>query len=165
MALTNSYLDVAEFKVLSTAPAALVDGEHIPAANVAGRAAWTSFVESRLQFWTARIDSRLRKRYATPFPLPAPNAVRGWLSILVTPDLYRKRGWDPSDEHAKDLIEASDTVLSDLEEAANAQNGLFDLPLRDDGDASAIEKGTPLSYSEASPYEFMDVQREAVYGR
>lgn len=165
MALSGSYLDVAGFKARTTAPAALVDGEHIPVTNAAARAAWTTFVESRLKFWTSRINARLRKRYATPFKEPVLEVVLGWLATLATPDLYRRRGWDPSDAHAQDITKEADDVLSDLEEAANAEDGLFDLPLREDVDETAIEKGGPFVYSEQSAYDFVDVQAEAIYGR
>lgn len=88
----------------------------------------------------------------------------GWLTALVTVDAYQKRGWNPDDEQAEQISDARKDALADLKEAAEAQNGLFDLPLKQDNPASAISQGGPYAYSEASPYAWVDAQQEAING-
>ncbi|AKV03188.1 hypothetical protein AKJ09_09851 [Labilithrix luteola] len=165
MPLANSYLDVDGLKAYGLAPDALVDGAHLPPSPPALRAAWRTFVEARLRYWTSEINAKLTKRYAVSLKEPFVETVLGWLAALVTPDLYRKRGWDPSDAQASDLIEQADKVAEKLQEAADAKDGLYELPLRQDTSESGVEKGGPLFYSEADPYTWTDVQAEAIRGR
>jgi len=120
-----------------------------------------SYVEARLVARTSEIYSRLRKRYKVPFVDPVPEIAAGWLTSLVQVDLYQRRGWDPSDEHAQAVLQEAATAREQMQEAADAQNGLYDLPLNDAEDATAITKGAPFGYSEADPYTWMDRQREA----
>lgn len=164
MSLASSYLDFDEFKALTTAPENLVDGAHIPASNVAARAAWKSFVERWLVIETSTINALLRKRYAAPFASPVPEVVKGWLVARVVPQLYKKRGADASDEQMAQILEEAKTALEEMKTAADAQDGLYDLPLRQDLTATGIEKGGPFVYSEASPYDWVDAQRDAVRG-
>lgn len=132
---------------------------------VAERASHVAFVESRLRIETSKINARLSKRYAAPFADPVPEIVLGWLVALVTPKLYQRRGWDPSDAQAAEIIKDAETARDEILEAANSETGLFDLPLRDDGSKSAIGRGGPFSYAEPSPYEWTDHQAEAIRGR
>lgn len=156
MALAGSYLDVAEFKARTIAPASLVDGAHL-----AVPAPWTAFVESRLKINTSRINARLTKRYAVPFAAPYEEIVLGWLTSMTTVDLYEKRGWDPSDAQAQRLIDAVAQAEAEMKEAADAEEGLYELPLRADlPTETGVAKGGPLGYSEASPYTWLDLQRD-----
>jgi hypothetical protein len=147
-----SYLTVDEFKSLSLMPSSFVD--QVEAAS-------PGFVEERLDLKSAYIDSRLRKRYAAPFTLPAPKVVRGWLAALVTVDVETKRGVDPESGNIDEYRAEAKTALDEIKEASDAESGLFDLPLKDDGSsASGITRGGAYGYSEASPYVFLDVQRD-----
>jgi hypothetical protein len=147
-----AYLTVEEFKMLSLMPASFVD---------AVEAGHPGFVALRLELKSAYIDSRLRKRYAAPFQLPAPIVVRGWLAALVTVDVETKRGIDPESGNIDEYRTEAKTALDEIKEAADAETGLFDLPLRSDGSsASGVSLGGPRTYTEASPYVFADVQRE-----
>lgn len=159
MALDGSYLDIDELAERTIAPTSLVMGEHL---DPTARAPWVTFVGSCLKIETSKINARLRKRYETPFATPYPEIVRGWLVALVTPLLYRRRGVDSSDEQIVAVDAAAKAALDEMKEAADAVDGLFDLPLKQDDTSSAISKGGPLGYSEASPYTWTDVQREAV---
>lgn len=171
MALSGSYLDRDAFAARTIAPTSLVNGDFIDPTGaftdpvkIAARAAWQTFVDSQLIIETSKINSRLRKRYATPFADPCPEIVCGWLTLVVTPKLYERRGWDPSDAQAKSILDSAENALTEQKEAADCDEGLFDLPLRQDNPASAITQGGPFSYSEASPYEWMDVQERTVRG-
>lgn len=150
------YLSLAEFRDRTVMPSPDVD--HVEAVA-------PGFIVKRLAIEEGRINARLRKRYLAPFATPVPDAVLGWLTDIVTEPVYRKRGFDPNDpqaeEYAKDAQRARDEVL----EAANAEEGLFDLPLRQDTTATGIADGKNecLGYSEASPWVGFD--KQAARGR
>lgn len=170
MALVGSYLDRSEFKARTVAPSSLVDGDFIDPTGawtdsdkVAKRLAFQTFVENQLVIFSGKINARLQKRYAVPFAAPAPATVCGWLTTLVTPEVYKRRGWDPSDAQAASLIADAQTAIEEIKEAADCVEGLYDLPLRQDlASTSAIAQGGPLSYSEASPYTWIDAQHDAI---
>lgn len=158
MALANSYLDFTGFKERTIAPASLVDGVHLPVGPL--RVAWVTFVERQLVTETSRINARLRKRYAVPFGDPAPEIVCDWLTARVTPKLYMRRGWDSSDEQADDVKAAAAVALEEMKEAADSETGLYDLPPLNTSTETGVNQGGPFVYSEATPYEWLDVQRE-----
>jgi len=115
---------------------------------------------ARLDLQSAWLDSRLAKRYEVPFASPAPTAVLGWLTLLVTKDAYFKRGVNTSDEQMRELIRMVDEARDEIKQAADAQNGLFDLPLRSNTTESGISRGNPRGYSEQSPYVWKSIQRD-----
>lgn len=120
---------------------------------------YPKFLSNRLDIWSAWLDARLRKRYATPFDAPAPLIVIGWLTALVTLDAYARRGFNPSGEADQaSIIAPADRALVEVKEAADSKEGLFDLPLRQDVPGSGIVNGGPLGYSEISPYVWADLQ-------
>jgi hypothetical protein len=152
----DPYLDVAAFKLRTVMPSAEVDYLE---------AAYPGYLLSRLTINSSRINGRLGKRYATPFAQPAPEIVCGWLVALTTVDGYEKRGWDPAGEQRSSILEARDTALEEMKEAADAKDGLFDIPLREDLATSGIARGEPLGCSDATPYDWIDTQAEAARGR
>jgi hypothetical protein len=117
------------------------------------------YLQSRLEIATSEIYSRLRKRYATPFVAPYPEVAIGWLIALITPELYMRRGWDPSSEQGQAILDAATRARAELVEAANEKDGLFDLPLRADTSDDGIDRGGPLGYSESNPYTSRDASR------
>jgi hypothetical protein len=121
------------------------------------------FIEARIAFHQGKsINGRLAKRYAVPFEAPN-EAVLGWLTDLVTLDAYEKRGFNPSSEQDARIAAKADLALAELKEAADSVEGLFDLPLRESTTgASGVSQGGPFGYAEASPYDWMDRQREEV---
>lgn len=88
---------------------------------------------------------------------PVPEIVLGWLTTLVTDDLYRKRGRDPQDPAMVDLRDDVTRTLGEIKEAADSKDGLFDLPVSEDLD-SAVSTGFVLGYSETSPYVAFDIE-------
>lgn len=145
------YLTLAEFKLRSTMPSDYVDEIE---------AAAPGFVLAQVEsVSTLDIDSRLRKRYACPFTAPYPEAVKTWCARIVTQICWERRGYDPTDQSMERSVRASDMAREEIKEAANSNEGLFDLPLRADTTTTGIAKGAPLSYSEASPYVGFSKQR------
>jgi hypothetical protein len=149
-----SYLSIDEFKVRSAMPAEDID---LVVAGVGGE----DFVNATLEDWSGEINDRLRKRYATPFAAPPPRIVLRWLRTLATPDIFRRRGCNPSDPTLLLYEKDKDAALAELREAADAKDGLFELPLRDDAQGTpGVTAGGPLGYSETSPYRWTDQQAE-----
>jgi phage gp36-like protein len=147
-----SYLDLAEYKKYSILPSVDIDDVETI------QAGW---IDRKLRAASNHVDARLRKRYSVPFSAPFPDAVCDWVARLVDPLVLKKRGVDATDEQFISIVEDAVAAREDIKEAANAEDGLFDLPVADTADASAISKGAPLGYSEASPYVGMDVQEDA----
>lgn len=103
------------------------------------------------------LDSRLAKRYAVPFDLADPPAkVREWVSAIYDWSACLKRGVDITAEHWPAIEARYTAAVAEIREAADAKDGLFDLPLRD-GDVSAISRAEPLgSATDAYGFSVMD---------
>lgn len=145
-----AYLTLTEFKLLSTMPAQYID--EIETAE-------PGFTEAQLEAVSRLdIDSRLRKRYAVPFATPYPEAVKTWLARLVTPICWERRGYDPTDQSMERADEQRTKTEAQIKEAADSNEGLWDLPLRADTTAAGISRGGPRVYSEQSPYVWTDGQ-------
>lgn len=143
------YLTIAAFKTLSLMPGVFID------AIETGTPGW---FDAQFALESARMDSRLAKRYAVPFGTPAPLAVQGWLADIVTLSAYIKRGIDPTDLQFEEYQKQAADALVEIKEAADSDLGLFDLPLRADTAASGIARSGPRMYSEQSPYVQSDMQ-------
>lgn len=165
MSLADSYLDRDGLKIaiggIVGVRAQLVDGTFLESGDQAG---WQTFVEDRLVINTSEINAKLRKRYAAPFDAPFPKVVTGWLAAITLPDLYEARGWDDSDAGADSVAKAAERARTQMQEAADSEIGLFDLPLRQDTTETGVSKGGPRGYSEASPYGWLDVQADTIGG-
>lgn len=156
--MSTPYLNLAAFTDLTVMPNA--DVSYVETKN-------PGFIAAQISIQQSRLDSRLRKRYAVPFVAPVPPVVLGWLSKLVTPDVYRKRGVNPSDPQLELVEKDRTTAEAEIKEAADSKDGLFDLPLNETATpvASAIAAGGPLGCSQTSPYDWVDVEAEALNGR
>jgi len=147
------YLTLAEFKTRSTMPTEFI---------VEIETASPGFTLAQIASVSALdIDSRLRKRYAAPFTSPYPEAVMTWCTRIVTLLCWERRGYDPTDQSMERAVKAHDDAKAEIKEAANSNEGLFDLPLRSDTTSTGVSKGAPFGYSEQSPYVFADGQGSA----
>jgi len=152
----SSYLTPAQFTLRTVAPATAVTEVESAA---------TGWLQAQLDTFSALVDSRLAKRYVTPFADPPPEVVLNWLTRIVTVQLYLKRGFDPNDAQSAAVVADRDLVYAELKEAADAVHGLFELPLRSDLPGSTgISKGRPMSRSDADPYSWTDRQALTVRG-
>lgn len=94
---------------------------------------------------------------------PVPSTILGWLVALLNVDILRKRGVNADDPQMALLVQEKADALAEVAQAANSQDGLFDLPTNDDGATSAVTTGGVLSYSESSP--FVSADRQEFEGR
>ena len=124
---------------------------------------YPGFLQAQLDDETDWIKARLRKRYVTEgFDASPPGIALKWLNAIVTLTAYDKRGLDTLSPEGLRTVKASEDAKAEIKEAADAEGGLFDLPLRSDVQASGISQGSPLGYAEQSPYTAFDRQREAI---
>lgn len=86
---------------------------------------------------------------------PVPEVILAWLTTMVTVDLWMKRGTNPQDPGIAMQVDEKTRALARLKEAADGKDGLLDIPISEDLD-SAVTTGSVESYSEASPYTWMD---------
>lgn len=144
------YLSVAEFKTRALIPASFVDDIEDQEPG------WTA---AQLDFLTARINAQLKKRYSVPFAAPYPVTAQLWLEAMVTERVLLRRGVDATDQQASHLFALADKARQELEAAADAKDGLYELPLNEDDSDTAVTKGSPLGYVEYSPYTWRTNQR------
>ena len=146
-----AYLTQAQFQLYTLIPTEFV-------ARVESQ--YPGFVDGQLEIQSAFIDARLRKRYDAPFKAPYSLVLQVWLARIVTMSIWLRRGFSPTDEDAKVYQDQYNQTLNELTEAANAETGYFDLPLRADTKATGIINAAPHVYSEAGPYVWMTLQRK-----
>lgn len=158
------YLDTAGFTALTIMPAA--DVAELEAQD-------PGWLQAQIDRVGAHVDARLAKRYAVPFgTAPAapddprndvPLKVEDWIVAIVTMRAYARRGVNPSSGELwfeSNVIAPANTAAEELKEAANSNEGLFDLPLLASSDTTGISRGGPLTYSETSPYVWQDVEAD-----
>lgn len=114
-------------------------------------------------------DARLAKRYVTPFdPVDPPEAIKFHVGNVVAYQLWLKIGYDPGSQQDTNIKDARDESLAWLANAADSPEGTVELPRREDptkADVSAIKRSGPISYSEATPFEWVRRQAERARGR
>jgi hypothetical protein len=145
----SQYVTVPEFRTRSVMPGAYVDELEIGAPG---------FLQSRLVARSSFTDRYLGRRFPVPFDAPYPEAVLDWVTRLVTPEAYQRRGVDPSDLSMQAAIDSAARAEEEIRQAANGEM-LIDFYTEDK--RSRITKGAPLMYSETSPYVARDIQRSA----
>lgn len=146
------YLTDTEFRLLTLLPVNVIDELE---------ARTPGWLTQQLTTVSSRFDARLAKRYNAPFQAPYPTVIQEWLAHVVSWRAYLKRGVNSLDSEASEYKTQHDTALKEIEEAANSETGLFELPLRQDlPDGTGVSRGGPFAYSEQSPYVWMDQQAE-----
>jgi phage gp36-like protein len=118
------------------------------------------WINKQIDMASARVDTQLRKRYDVPFSDPAPVMVKEWVARMVEVSCWLKRGVRTTDEQFQEYRARGDTALKELEEAANSEKGLYDLPLSTGGQSAMVTRSWPRAYSEQSPYVWTDDQAE-----
>lgn len=143
-----SYLTFAEYKLGTDLKGGLVD--------LCGELKVTEWLERS----SSKLRNRLAKRYAVDFtdPGPVPGQIKDWLTTLVDVHVLKYTGGVPDgreDEWAKNDLEK---VEAETKEAADAENGLYELPLRntDTLGSSAINKGGPFGATYLTVYDVWD---------
>lgn len=148
-----SPLSVGEFRVLTIMPGDAVDELETRRPD---------FLVGQLNRYWNWLQAVLRKRYdVKAMAADPPETVLGWLVDLVTKEAYDARGYDPSGKSDEDAIKGrAERARAEIKEAADSQNGLFELPLLATLETDGVSKGGPLASSEQSPYVWADTQRE-----
>jgi hypothetical protein len=144
-----SYLTLAAYRSITT-----LDGSIVDLCVAKGKD-----VQRWLDLDSAHIRSRLVKRYAIDWTevenQPAPDKIIQWLILLVDIPVCKCVGATP-EGRVDDWVREDETRVNDeLKEAADAENGLFELPLRETG-ASAIHIGVPHVVSYQMPWNYND---------
>lgn len=146
-----AYLDLAGFRGLTTLRAAVVtrvEAEH---------AGW---IDEQLGAVSDEIDAQLAKRYEAPFAAPYPRIVKLWLAQIVAAAVLDKHGAEALEAQATRFYEAEARARTQIQAAADAEKGLYQLPLRGDTNKSGVKRGGPRSYTEASPFVHRERQRD-----
>jgi phage gp36-like protein len=155
------YMTVSEFRERTRVPPEFID-------ELEARS--PGFIDANLSDHSAYVDALLGKRYVVPFTSPFPIAVRRWLTALTSLDVWLRRGVAATDLEMEIFRAQYDATVLELKEAANSRDGLFELPLRENTDATGISKQYPKSYTENSPFVWKRVQvgagrQQDIYGR
>lgn len=116
-----------------------------------------------IERWSAirqgEIYDRLRKRYAVPFDANNPPAIMlKWLVFTLVLDVLTYRGYNPQSPDALIHQARYDESMAQQKEAADAKDGLFELPLLNDEKEQGVSRGGPIFYTESSPFVAADRQ-------
>lgn len=138
----------------------------IPGSQVDRCAAQGKNVQTWLDIHWSHIKARLVKRYAVANDFQdgdVPEKIIEWLVVLTDIDVWKCVGGVPEGREDGWADKDRDRVNEELREAANADAGLFELPLRasDPLGASAVNKGGPIVVSYATGFDYFDALREA----
>jgi hypothetical protein len=90
-----------------------------------------------------------------------PETLLRWLTLMVSLDVWKRHGTNTADPQFSALADDVKVAKAELEEAANSNTGLWDLPVSED-QGSAIDTGGPFGFSDSSPYAWTD--RQVVLG-
>lgn len=133
-----SYLTLAAYKSITTINGSIVD---VCAAKGKDVQRW-------LDLESGHIRARLVKRYAVDFddPGPVPDQIIKWLILLVDIPVWKCAGGNPEGREDGWAKADQEQVEAELKEAADSEEGLFELPLRntDALGKTAINKGAPI---------------------
>lgn len=120
-----------------------------------------NFVDFALARAQSRIFGYLRKRYIVTSidTTNPPEIILDWICKVALPDVWRKRGLNPSDAQMATVMSDRDDAIKEVaQEASDASTGLIELPLLSDEATSGVTQGGPYGYSELLPYSWTDQQ-------
>ncbi len=115
----------------------------------------------RAEAVTATANSRLSKRYRTPFSVSNPPlALVKYVAVVTTYELlFDVRGVNPDSDQKEKAEDAYVRAEAWLTAAVDAEKGDAELRAAEGGlGDSAVNKGGPLFYSEQTPYDWMHNQ-------
>lgn len=145
----SQYLIVKTYRLLTLLPTIDVDTVEVD---------YPGWIDATLGSYSGTIDGKLMKRYATPFQDPVPDQIKRWLVKLVDVEVKAKRGYSPSDQNPELCAKRAELTMTELNEAADPEKGLWDLPLRADMPTASGIKPSVLSRSDVTPYDWMRAQ-------
>ena len=110
------------------------------------------------------MDSYLFKRYATPFKDPVPEVVKFHGTQILSHQLRVIIGFDPGSRQDEEIVNARNAAFAWLEQAANARDGLVELPLREPdagkADAAGVSRRRARAFSYRSAIDWHRSQKE-----
>lgn len=145
----SAYLTIATLKTSS-----IVADEWIDEVELR----YPGFITQQIQLTSGWMDGRLRKRYPNAFTVPYADQIVQWCAAIVADKVMRKRGIDETDRQAEQYAEDRKRAEDEIKEAADSENGLWDIPLRSDTLTTGIVDPVPRSSSQQSPYVWQDEQ-------
>lgn len=119
----------------------------------------------RAEAITATANTRLSKRYRTPFNVQNPPlALIKYVAVMTSGELlFSVRGINPESDQSDQAKDAMARAELWLTAAVDTKDGDAELRAAESGlGDSAVNVGGPLAYSEASPYAWTDRQRERI---
>lgn len=150
----TGYFDVDYLRMMGSVPGAVLD--EFEEANP-GRLAKMIVAISRL------IDSYLFKRYATPFAEPVPEVVKFHATQILSHQLRVIIGFDPGSRQDEQIVDARNAAFAWLESAANARDGLVELPLREpapgERDVGGVARRKARAFSYRRPIDWHRAQK------
>ena len=110
------------------------------------------------------MDSYLFKRYATPFQDPVPEIVKFHGAQIMSHQLRLIIGFDPGSRQDEEIVNARNAAFTWLEQAANARDGLVELPLREPEagkqDVSGVGRKKVRAFSYLSAIDWHRAQKD-----
>lgn len=122
-----------------------------------------AFVNRQISLLRGSIYNRLRRLYSIDSMVQSePDIIKLWIAALVVLKIYRKRGIDPTDLQFQEFKEQAAFIEQQIDAAANAESGLYDLPLLNSNE-SAKRKIKVLSSNQADPGAWKRVQQDRAF--
>ena len=150
----TAYVDLDYMKAMGSIPSSLLDELE---ANEPDTFSSMSEAVSRL------VDSKLLKRYATPFEEPVPESIKLAVAQILSLQIRIRIGFDPGSMQDEQIVKARDDAMTWLEQAANAKDGLVELPLRepDEGqkDATGVARRKSRAFSYRNAMDWHQAQK------
>lgn len=148
-----AYITVAEFEKLTS-----MSSVHVKTL----KSNHLDFLHLVLEQASNIIDTMLFKRYAVPFKEPLP-VVKMWTAQLATAHAIKKLVVDTNNAPYLELFNtAAEEVKAMLMQVADAENGMFELPMREGSSKSGVVKPQRPFTADQSPYTALS--RQSVLG-